>query len=68
MSSYSLGPRNSSRTGKPHNPGRRHRADFARQATIDAFGWHFARALDQADFQDRKRWEMPKSSPDARFR
>ena len=33
---------------KPYNPGRRHRADFARQATIDAFGWRFAKALDQA--------------------
>ena len=29
------------------------RANFARQATIDAFGWRFAKALDQTDFIDR---------------
>ncbi len=40
---------------------RRVRASFARQATIDAFGWRFARALDQADFRDR----LP--SPEARL-
>ncbi len=45
--------RAASRTGSPFNPGRRHRADFARQATIDSFGWRFARALDQAGFIDR---------------
>ena len=49
----------------PHN-GRRHRIDFARQATIDAFGWHFARALDQADFIDRPPGELPEPSPEAR--
>ena len=65
MSSYSLGPRNSSRTGKPFNPGRRHRADFARQATIDAFGWHFARALDQGDFRDRPPSQFPAPAPEA---
>ena len=53
---------------RPFNPGRRHRTDFARQATIDAFGWHFARALDQADFVDRFPGEMLKPSPEARFR
>ncbi len=51
---------------RPFNPGRRHRTDFARQATIDAFGWHFARALDQADFVDRAPGEMPGPSPEAR--
>ncbi len=68
MSSYTLGPKISSRTGKPFNPGRRHRANFARQATIDAFGWRFARMLDQADFVDRAPGGMPKSSPEARFK
>ncbi len=29
------------------------RAKFARQATIDAFEWRYAKALDQADFVDR---------------
>ncbi len=56
----------SSRTNPPFNPGRRHRANFARQATIDAFGWHFARALDQADFIDRAPGELPGPSPEAR--
>ncbi len=51
----------------PHN-GRRHRADFARQATIDAFGWKFARALDQTDFIDRAPGAAPGASPEARFR
>ena len=53
---------------RPFNPGRRHRANFARQATVDAFGWHFARALDQADFVDRAPGEFPGPSPEARFR
>ena len=61
-------PRRSSRADRPFNPGRRHRADFARQATIDAFGWHHARALDQSTFVDRAPGEMPRSSPEARFR
>ena len=42
----------SSRTNSPFEPDRRHRADFARQAVIAAFGWHHACALDQADFID----------------
>ncbi len=53
---------------RPFNPGRRHRADFARQATIAAFGWHFARALDQADFVDRRPGQFPLPSPEARYR
>ncbi len=53
---------------RPFNPGRRHRADFARQATIDAFGWHFARVLDQADFTDRAPGQLPLLSPEARFK
>jgi len=57
--------RRSSRARNPHN-GRRHRADFARQAVIAEFGWHFARALDQADFIDRSPGELPGPSPEAR--
>ena len=53
---------------RPFNPGRRHRANFARQATIDAFGWHFARALDQADFVDRLPGQLPLPAPEARYR
>ena len=55
------------RTNLTPYPGRRHRAGFARAAVFEEFGRH-AWALDQADFQDRKPWEMPNSSPDARFR
>ncbi len=57
--------RNSSRADRPYNPGQRHRANFARAATISAFG-HHAWALDHADFVDRKPWEMPVRSPEAR--
>ena len=60
-------PRNSSRTGKPFNPGRRHRANFARAAVHTEFGRH-AFAIDQGDFIDRKPWQMPTRSPDARLR
>ena len=58
---------NSSRADRPFNPGGRHRANFARQATISAFGWRFAKTLDQADFIDRLPGDMPRSSPEARF-
>ena len=65
MSITTSGPRRSRRSDRPFNPGRRHRADFARQATIDAFGWHFARALDQADFIDRRPSQLLLLSPEA---
>ena len=68
MEVYNTPSHRSRRTDKPFNPGRRHRANFARQATIDAFSWRFARALDQANFVDRAPGEMPGSSPEARFR
>ena len=60
--------RNSSRVDLPNNPGQRHRANFARQATIDAFGYRHGKALDQAGFIDRLPGDLPMSSPDARFR
>ncbi len=53
MPIYAPQSRRSSRTDRPFNPGRRHRAEFARQAVIAEFGWRFAKALDQADFVDR---------------
>ena len=68
MSISTSTPRRSRRTNPPFNPGRRHRANFARQATINAFGWHFARALDQADFVDRAPGQLPHPSPEARSR
>ena len=58
--------RNSSRTGKPYNPGRRHRANFARSAVFSEFGRH-AWALDQADFVDRLPGDLPRQSPEARL-
>ena len=68
MAIYAPPARRSRRTNPPFNPDRRHRADFARQATFDAFRWHFARALDQANFIDRAPGEMPRRAPEARFR
>ncbi len=55
----------STRTDRPFSPGRHHRANFARAAVISEFGRH-ARALDQGDFEDRKPWERPVRSPEAR--
>ena len=55
--------RNSSRANNSQN-GHRHRADFARQATISAFGRH-ARALDEADFVDRLPGDPPRPSPES---
>ena len=59
--------RNSSRADRPFNPDRRVRANFARQATIDAFGWRFAKALDQGEFTDRLPSDLPMPSPEAGF-
>jgi len=66
MSVYTRTPRNSSRTDKPFNPGRRYRANFARAAVFAEFG-RAAFAFDQGDFSDREPWEAPVSSPEARF-
>ena len=52
---------------RPFNPGRRHRADFARAAVFAEFGRN-AFAIDQADFEDRRPQTMPAHSPEARFR
>ncbi len=67
MPTNTHGARRLGRTDLSSNPDRRFRADFARQATIAAFGWCFARALDQADFIDRQTSEPPRPSPEARF-
>ncbi len=67
MTVYSKPSSCSSRTNKPSNPGRRVRASFARAAVHTEFGRH-AWALDQADFEDRKPWQMPTRSPEARFK
>ena len=37
-----------------HSDRRNHHDDFARAATINAFGWRHARPLDQANFIDRQ--------------
>ncbi len=65
---YTTPPARAASRRRPFNPGRRHRANFARQATIDAFGWHFARTLDQAGFVDRRPGQLPLLSPEARSR
>ncbi len=47
------------------NPyGSEHATKTARAAVHMAFGRH-ARALDQADFQDREPWQMPARAPEA---
>ncbi len=51
---------------RPFNPGRRHRANFARAAVFAEFGRN-AFAIDQADFEDRLPGDMPAASPEARF-
>ena len=55
------------RAHRPSNPDCRVRANFARQATIDAFGRH-AWALDHSDFVDRPPSATSVSSPEARFK
>ncbi len=45
-----------------------HRTNFARQATIDTFGWRFAKALDQGDFVDRRPGDLPRPSPGRWFK
>ena len=66
MSINTFPPRRSTRTDKPFSPGRRRRADFARQAVFAAFGSRYGKALDQADFIDRAPGELPGPSPEAR--
>ena len=46
-------------TGLTPDPDLHRNAGFAREATISAFGWHHARALDQADFVDRPPRQIP---------
>ena len=65
MTFYTNTTRDARRVNPPFNPGRRHCANFAREATIDAFGWRYARALDWADFTDRHPHEL---APPPRFR
>ena len=67
MSINTLDTRRLGHADHPSNPERRIRANFARQATIDAFGWRFAKALDQSDFTDRLPGDLPMPSPEARF-
>ena len=57
--------RSASRADLSSNSSRRTSADFARQTTIDAFGWRHARALDQADFRDRPPSQFPAPTPEA---
>ena len=52
---------------RPSNSDRRHRVDFARQATVAAFGRH-ARALDWDDFVDCLPGELPRWASGIRIR
>ena len=53
MFSYTTTTRDARRVNPTLDPDQCRRASFARDAVIAEFGWHFARALDQADFIDR---------------
>ena len=68
MTITTLPARNSSRTGRPYNPGRRHRADFARAAVYAEFGYRHERAVDYVDFVDRRPDQAPLSAPGARLK
>ena len=68
MNMYTRTPHNSSRADRPFNPGRRHRANFAREMTLAQFRPRDGRALLQADFIDRQPWETPAPSPEVRVR
>ncbi len=68
MSINTLDARRLGRADHPSKPDCRVRANFARQATIDAFGWRFAKALDQGEFTDRLPGDLPRPSPEARVR
>ncbi len=68
MSITTLDARRLGRADHPSTPERRIRANFARQATIAAFGWRHGRALDQADFVDRLPGETPLPSPETRLK
>ncbi len=68
MSNTTTSAHNSSRTGKPFNPGRRHRADFARQAVFAEFRSRDAKSILDVDFIDRAPRAAPRLSPEARPR
>ena len=68
MSITTLDARRLGRADHSSNPDCRVRASFARQATIAAFGWRHARALDQANFVDRRPGALPTPSPEARLK
>ena len=68
MALYNFKRTPSSPTGKPHNPDRHHRADFARGAVFVEFGYRHGRALDYGDFIDRLPNELPVFSPTVRLK
>ena len=68
MPVYTRTPHNSSRNGKPFNPGQRHRANFARAAVFAGFGYHHGRAIDYAEFVDRRPDQAPMPAPGAQLK
>ena len=67
--SITIFPRaHSSRADRLFNPGRRHRADFARQAVFAEFRARDAKAILDIDFIDRAPGAAPRPSAEVRFR
>ena len=60
--------RRPARTDRPFNPGRRHRANFARGAVFAEFGYRHGRAIDFADFVDRRPDQAPLPAPGAQLK
>ena len=67
MPSYTSTPSRSSHVDSPFNPGRRHRANFARQAVFAEFKSRDAKAILDVNIIDRRPDEMPGLSPEARL-
>lgn len=68
MSNTITPPHISSRTGRPYNPGRRRRANFARGVMFAEFGYRQGRAIDYANFVDRRPDQAPMPTPGARLK
>ena len=68
MTITTLPARRLGRSDKPFNPGRRTRANFARQCVLTEFRARDAKALLQADFVDRLPGEPPIRWIEAKFR
>ena len=68
MTSYTTTTFKSSPTNKPSNPNRRVRAIFARAAVFAEFGYRHGRAVDYAEFADRRPDQAPMPAPGAQLK